>query len=741
MLRPRAPAALRRASTHLSARPQGLPAVQRSFHLACSRPTRSTTSEEDRPKWLTPRNAREISAAFSRLGLGHSHRLYSGLSTPGVSEVTGGSSPALIESHSWDYFTTPAQRELWGARGEHPALISAYQSPDIANAILGRNSAHTNETHISFSELLKLSNLFADSLYAHARDQGLVFKSGDSVAVCAGNVWEYTALQMGLSKLGLVLVPLNPAFTANQFSAALEATEAKALIMTSHLPGGKDKASGKMTLKSAAPICQEVIDKLTASGKSKLKLLINLASGETPGADTIKDVKFQGSQSDMHDIVFQYQKAVAGGTLPASVPTEIRRLTATVNADDITNMQFTSGTTSQPKVSCLTHRNLLNNGHLIGTRMGLKPASGPAVNGIAPDQDRLCIPVPMFHCFGLVLSNLATLTTGAALVYPSEWFCARSAIDSVRKYKCTGLHGVPTMYVAELEYLKDLELKEGKGPGQNFLPGFELLRTGIAAGSAVPGELMTKLSQSMNLNALTICYGMTETAPVTFMTRPDDPVEKRVDSVGQIMPHTSCRIIRSQDEDLCESEVDFTPLATGEKGEIITSGYSLQKYYKDDPKKTSAAMVVDPATGVRWMRTGDEGCMDDGGYLKVTGRLKDLIIRGGENIHPLEIENVLFAHDKIAQASVVGVKDPKYGEAVCAFITPHAFFHEGHKHTKHDDSDKLTIEQVQEWVRNKLGHYMVPKYVFFVGDYPKTASGKIRKVDLRKSAELQLGLC
>lgn len=466
MLRPRAPSTLRRASTQLSARPQGITSPQRSFHLACSRPTRSTTSEEDRPKWLTPRNVRLGSLPFSRLLQGHSQRLYSGLSTPGISEVTGCSSPALIESHSWDYYTTPAQRELWGSKGEYPALISAYQQPDIANAILDRTSEYTDETHLSFSELLKLSNLFADSLYAHAREQGLVFKSGDSVAVCGGNVWEYTALQMGLSKLGLVLVPLNPAFTANQFAAALAATEAKALIMTSHLPGGKDKATGKMTLKSAAPICQEVIDNLNASGKSKLKLLINLASGETPGADTIKDVKFQGSQSDMHEIVFQHKKAVANGTLPASVPTEIRRLTATVNPDDITNMQFTSGTTSQPKVSCLTHRNLLNNGHLIGTRMGLKPATGPAVNGIAPNQDRLCIPVPMFHCFGLVLSNLAALTTGAALVYPSEWFCARSAIDNVRKYKCTGLHGVPTMYVAELEYLKDLELKEAKAPGR-----------------------------------------------------------------------------------------------------------------------------------------------------------------------------------------------------------------------------------------------------------------------------------
>lgn len=741
MLRPRAPATLRRASAHLSARPQGLTTAQRSFHLASNRPSKPTTSEQDRPKWLIPRNARISPVALSRLLNGNSRRSYSGLATPGVSEVTGGSSPALIESHSWDFYTKPSQRQLWGSKGEYPALISAYQQPGTVDAILDRTSKHANETHISFSELLKLSDLFADSLYGHAREQGLVFKSGDSVAVCAGNIWEYTALQMGLSKLGLVLVPLNPAFTANQFAAALAATESKALIMTSHLPGGKDRATGKMTLKSAAPICQEAIDNLMESGQSKLKLLINLASGETPGANTIKDVKFQGSHSDLHDIVFQHKKNVAAGTIPDSVPTEIRRLTATVHPDDITNMQFTSGTTSQPKVSCLTHRNLLNNGHLIGTRMNLSPASGPAVDGIAPDQDRLCIPVPMFHCFGLVLSNLATLTTGAALVYPSEWFCARSAIDNVRKYKCTGIHGVPTMYVAELEYLKDLELKEAKVPGQAFLPGFEQLRTGIAAGSAVPGELMTKLGESMNLNELTICYGMTETAPVTFMTRPDDPVEKRVDSVGQIMPHTSCRIIASQGEDLTEAEVDFTPLATGQKGEIITSGYSLQKYYKDDPKKTSAAMVVDPATGVRWMRTGDEGCMDDGGFLKVTGRLKDLIIRGGENIHPLEIENVLFAHDKIAQASVVGVKDPKYGEAVCAFVTPHAFFHKGHSHPKHDDSDKLTIEQVQEWVRNKLGHYMVPKYVFFVGDYPKTASGKIRKVDLRKTAETELGLC
>lgn len=697
-----------------------------------SQSSRNTTTsgppdaEERRPKWLVPRSL--------------AIRFYSGLLAKGRAEVKGDSSPALIDGHSWDFYTSPAQRALWGARGEHPALISAYQNPAIANELLGRRETPgqtaASETHLSYTELMKLSNTFADALYAHAREQGLKLESGDSVAVCAGNLWEYAALQMGLAKLGLVLVPLNPAFTAHQFSAALTATEAKALIMTSHLPGGKNRATGKMTLKSSADICQQALDGLGSN--HKLKLLVNLASGETPGANTIKDVKFQGPKSDMHDLVREYQSSVQKGALGHSIPTEIRRLTALTNSDDITNMQFTSGTTSQPKVSCLTHRNLLNNGFLIGHRMGLQPASAPAVNGVAPGQDRLCIPVPMFHCFGLVLSNLACLTTGAALVYPAEWFCPKAALDTVRKYKCTGLHGVPTMFVAEMEYLKDLQLKEAKVPGKNYLPGFELLRTGIAAGSAVPGELMTKLGEDMNLNSLTICYGMTETAPVTFMSRPDDPLVKRVETVGRIMPHTSCRIIKSQSESETEQTLDFTALATGEKGEIITSGYSLQKYYKDDPSKTRAAMVVDPATGVRWMRTGDEGSVDDEGYLKVTGRLKDLIIRGGENIHPLEIENVLFAHDKIAQASVVGVNDAKYGEAVCAFVTPHAFFHKGHQHSQ---DEVLTEKEVQDWVKAKLGHYMTPKYVFFVNDYPKTASGKIRKVDLRKTAEQDLGLC
>ena len=328
----------------------------------------------------------------------------------------------------------------------------------------------------------------------------------------------------------------------------------------------------------------------------------------------------------------------------------------------------------------------------------------------------------MFHCFGLVLTNLAILSQGGAVVYASETFDARSTLQAVRTEQCTGLQGVPTMFSAELE-LKD-ELKKG---------GHELLRKGIAAGTSIPVEMMNRLIETLNLDQLTICYGMTETSPVSFMTAPGDTLERRCETVGTVMPHTEAKVIAPNME---PGPVDLTPLPVGKKGEIIISGYLLQKGYHNSPSKTFEAMVADPANPKKvWMRTGDEGVMDEFGYLKVTGRLKDLIIRGGENIHPLEIENVLFKHPAVSQASVVGVPDPKYGEAVAAFIQLHEEYHPPRTPSgtiSHKPGP--SVEEIQAFVETNLGHYMVPKYVWFVPDFPKTASGKIRKVDLKGTA-------
>jgi acyl-CoA synthetase (AMP-forming)/AMP-acid ligase II len=317
-----------------------------------------------------------------------------------------------------------------------------------------------------------------------------------------------------------------------------------------------------------------------------------------------------------------------------------------------------------PKAACLTHRGILNNGAQIGARMLLTPA------------DTVVCPPPLFHCFGCILGYMATATHGAAICFPSEVFDPEASLRAVQEYKGTALYGVATMFLTELQLLAD-----GTVPNQ----GFEHLRTGIAAGSSVPAELMRKLHKTLNLHELTICYGMTETSPVSFMTRTDDPIQKRIDTVGRLLPHLEARIVDPSDPS--------RTFGLEERGELAVSGYSLMKEYWADPERTATAMFVDVEdSSKRWMLTGDEASMDAEGYVTITGRIKDLIIRGGENIHPLEVENCLIAHDAVREASVVGLPDAKYGEVVAAFIV---------RNSKHD----ISAEEVRNWVRQKLsGH-------------------------------------
>lgn len=392
--------------------------------------------------------------------------------------------------------------------------------------------------------------------------------------------------------------------------------------------------------------------------------------------------------------------------------------------DDAVNVQFTSGTTSMPKAATLSHLSILNNGYFIGERMQLTP------------NDIVCCPPPLFHCFGCILGYMATATNGAAILFPSEAFNPTATLLSIQEEKATALYGVATMFVAELELLADGKVK---------YEGFEHLRTGIAAGSSVPSTLMRKLHDTLNLTGLTICYGMTETSPVSCMTTPDDPIIKRLDSVGRLMPHTKAKVVDPDDP--------HTPLPIGTKGELAVSGYLVMKGYWGDPEKTAQAMILSPdETGkeVVWMHTGDEAEMDEEGYVKITGRIKDLIIRGGENIHPLEVENILFAHEAVAQASVVGLPDERYGECVAAFVVVHhgvvveedlsiaerkdaesKIVASSSEATQIDGKKVLTRKELRDWVREKLSGHLVPKYIFWTEDYPKTASGKIQKFVLR----------
>ena len=383
-----------------------------------------------------------------------------------------------------------------------------------------------------------------------------------------------------------------------------------------------------------------------------------------------------------------------------------------LHPDEVVNIQFTSGTTSMPKAACLTHRSILNNGNSIGDRM------------LLTEKDIVCCPPPLFHCFGSILGYMATATHGSAIVFPAEAFDPIATLKCVQEEQCTALYGVPTMFSAELELIQ---------AGVVSTDGFQHLRTGIAAGSSIPAELMRKLHKTLNLTELTICYGMTETSPVSAMTTTDDPLEKRINSVGKLLPHVEAKIVDPGDR------TKILPIGT--RGELAVSGYLVMQGYWGDPEKTLEAMVTDE-NGKIWMHTGDEGAMDADGYVQITGRIKDLIIRGGENIHPLEVENCILGHPGIAEVSAVGLPDDRYGEVVAAFMV------------KNTHSNEISGKDVRVWVAERLSRHLgkqescsypvarnvlklsvlvriVPKYVFWVDSYPKTASGKIQKFKLQ----------
>jgi fatty-acyl-CoA synthase len=363
-------------------------------------------------------------------------------------------------------------------------------------------------------------------------------------------------------------------------------------------------------------------------------------------------------------------------------------IAASLDRNDAINIQFTSGTTGAPKGATLTHRNLLNNGWFVGEAIRLT------------ERDRVCIAVPLYHCFGMVMGNLACITHGATMVYPAEAFEPQAVLEAVQAERCTALYGVPTMFIAELDHPQFASHDLGS------------LRTGIMAGAPCPIEVMKRVARDMHMTEVTIAYGMTETSPVSTQTGVDDPLERRVSTVGRVHPHVEIRIV----------DPEGRPVPRGVPGEFCTRGYSVMRGYWDDEARTREAIDAEG-----WMHTGDLATMDAEGYVNIVGRLKDMVIRGGENIYPREVEEFLYTHPKVQDVQVVGVPDSKYGEELCACV-------------RLRPGEQATADEIRDFCRGRIAHYKVPRYVRFVDAFPMTITGKIQKFVMRQQMAEELGL-
>ena len=480
----------------------------------------------------------------------------------------------------------------------------------------------------------------------------LGLEPGDRLGIWSPNNAEWVLTQFATAKAGLILVNINPAYRLVEVEHALRKSGCTALITATQF-----KNSDYLGM----------IRLLVEQGRlPKLRTVIHLGDGSEDGMISFADAASRGGAAEL---------------------THLEDVAGRFQFDDPINIQFTSGTTGLPKGATLTHHNILNNGFFVGEAMGLTEA------------DRLCIPVPLYHCFGMVLANLAAVTHGTAMVFPSESFAPLAVLETVEAERCTALHGVPTMFIAEMEH-------------PDFAR-FDLtsLRTGIMAGSPCPIEVMRQAISRMHLEQITIAYGMTETSPVSFQTGVSDPLERRVSTVGRIHPHLEVKIVDQAGR----------VVPRGTPGELLTRGYSVMRGYWDDPEQTAAA--IDPAG---WMHTGDLATIDDEGYCNIVGRIKDMVIRGGENIYPREIEEFLFRHPKIAAVQVFGVPDARFGEELCAWIQVR-------------DGATLTEPELQEYCQGQIAHYKIPRYIRFVEDYPMTVTGKIQKFAMRRRMMEELG--
>jgi len=484
----------------------------------------------------------------------------------------------------------------------------------------------------------------------------LGIQKGDRVGIWSPNRFEWLMTQFATARIGAILVNINPAYRLAELEYALNKVGCKAIVSAEKF---KTSMYLEMLQELAPELSTATPGDLHAARLPDLRAVIRMCDGDTPGMLNFSDVIERGR------LALDTAKLDAIG--------------ATLDANEPINIQFTSGTTGNPKGATLTHRNVVNNARYIAMAMRLT------------EEDSLCIPVPLYHCFGMVLAVLACVSVGATMVFPGEAFDPGATLRAVSEEKCTALHGVPTMFIAELDH-------------PDFAT-FDLsrLRTGIMAGSPCPIETMKRVVSQMHLAEITIAYGMTETSPVSFQSSTTDPLDKRTTTVGRIAPHLEVKVVDALGE----------IVAVGETGELCTRGYSVMKGYWGDEAKTRESIVDG------WMHTGDLATIDAEGYCNIVGRLKDMLIRGGENIYPREIEEFLFRHPKIQSVQVFGVPDAKYGEEVCAWIVLRA-------------GEQVTAEDVQEFCRGQIAHYKIPKYIRFVDELPMTVTGKVQKFVMRE---------
>src|SRR5882757_29839 len=488
----------------------------------------------------------------------------------------------------------------------------------------------------SYAELLDRSDDFAAGLLS------LGLRPGDRVGIWAPNCAEWTVAQFATARAGLILVTINPAYRTSELEHALKAVECRALIAATRFRGSDYIAM----LRELVPELDAGAEELVSVRLPALRRVITLGDSVHAGCIPFAAVAVRATQADREAL----EEAAAG-----------------VQMDDPVNIQFTSGTTGLPKGATLSHHNLLNNGFFVGAATGIEPGS------------RVCIPVPLYHCFGMVMGNLGCLTHTATMVYPSVSFDPASALRAIEAFRCDVLYGVPTMFIAILN--------------QADFANHDLssLRRGIMAGAPCPIEVMREVVSKMNMDEITIAYGMTETSPVSFQSSRDDPLELRVSTVGRIQPHLEVKIVDALGK----------VVPRGEAGELCTRGYSVMLGYWNDEKRTREAI-------------------DDDGYCRIVGRIKDMVIRGGENVYPREIEEFLYTHPQSQDVQVVGVPDPKYGEEICAWIVPKR-------------GAVLDAEEIRAFCQGRIAHYKIPRYVRMVEGFPTTVTGKVQKFAMREA--------